>query len=223
MMYTKADAEKAVKEAFGKTLFFEGAGCAERGDVENCRIRTAFKNDKGQGFYLELSGFEVTKKSMWARHFVNAGCVDYCYELPEETTSFEDEKARHDIEHRHFEYSKAGILEFVNRECGCSFEQIIILDMFDDYRVHKLNGGVNFMEDFEYNPVKAAAARKAFDEIDMEIRHRMCERYSQISLVKVGEDYIKVRCYASDEKMIAAGLDPDNRFITVNIGGRENA
>ena len=27
-----------------KTLYFEGAGCVPRNDVENCRIRTAFTN-----------------------------------------------------------------------------------------------------------------------------------------------------------------------------------
>lgn len=216
-MYTKADAEKAAK-----TLFFEGAGCVERGDIENCRIRTAFRNDKGAAFYLELSGFEVTKKSpAYMREYVNAGFVDYCYELLGD--GFKDENARRGIEHRHFEYSKAGILEFVNRECGCSFDRIIITDMFDGYVVHKLNGGVNFMEDFEYNPKKAMAARMAFDEIDLEIKKRLGARYSQISLVKVGADFIQVRCYASDEKMRAAYLDPNERYFMVKIGGCENA
>lgn len=218
-MYTKADAEKAVKEVFGKTLFFEGAGCAECGDVENCRIRTAFHNDKGQSFYLELLGFTYAAGKAPAAYatYTNAGFVDYCYQV-----TADGEKLRADIEKRNFEYSKAGILEFVNRECGCSFEQIIVTDAFDDYRVHKLNG-FNFMEDFEYNPAKAASAREAFNEIDMEIRRKMGARYSQISLVKVGEDYIKVRCYASEKQMREAGLDPDNRYIKVKLGGRKNA
>lgn len=200
-----------------KTLFFEGAGCVERGDVENCRIRTAFHNDKGQSFYLELSGVHYAAGKAPAAYatYTNAGFVNHCYEMPE--NGFDNKNVGRDIEHRCFEYSKDEILKFVNRECGCSFDRIIITDMFDGYMVHKLNGGVNFMEAFEYNPAKAAAAREAFDKIDIEIRRKMGERYSQISLLEVGEDYIKVRCYASNEKMRAAGLDPDNRYFTIGI------
>ena len=48
-----------------KTLYFEGAGCSgtKRNDVENCRIRTAFHNDKGESIYLELTSCEVSKHS----------------------------------------------------------------------------------------------------------------------------------------------------------------
>lgn len=215
-MYTKADAEKEVQ-----TLFFEGAGCVARGDVENCRIRTAFRNDDGKAFYLEMTGFGVTKNSpAYMREYAVAGFVDYCYEIL--GNGFKNENVCRGIEHRCFEYSKAGILEFVNRECGCSFDRIIITDMFDGYMVHKPNGGVNFMEDFDYNPQKSVAARMAFDEIDLEMKRRLGSRYSQISLVKVGADFIQVRCYASDEKMRAAHLDPNERYFTVKIGGCEN-
>ena len=44
-----------------KVLFFEGAGTVERGEVANCRIRTAFINDEGEKCYVELSGNEVHK------------------------------------------------------------------------------------------------------------------------------------------------------------------
>jgi len=36
-----------------KPLFFEGAGCVERGELENCRIRTAFTNDKGVIYVID--------------------------------------------------------------------------------------------------------------------------------------------------------------------------
>ena len=207
-LYTQADAEKAVK-----VLFFEGAGLAERGDVENCRIRTAFKNDKGERFYLELSGMEVTHKSPERfKKYRNAGFVDYCYQLGED-----DEKIRFDIEKKEYEYSKAGILDFVNTELGCSFTDIVIADMFYGYRVHKDGGGYNFMEDHNFDHEKATRARNAYNEIDMKIRKQLGEKWSKISLHEVGEDSILVRCYASDKSMRDHGMDPDNRFITVNF------
>lgn len=37
-----------------KTLYFEGAGCVDYNNVGNCRIRTAFTNDKNEKFTLNL-------------------------------------------------------------------------------------------------------------------------------------------------------------------------
>lgn len=207
-MYTQADVKKAVK-----VLFFEGAGCAERGDAENCRIRTAFTNDEGERFYLELSGMEVTPKSPERfKKYLNAGFVDYCYQLGED-----GEKIRSDIEKREYEYSKAGILDFVNTELGCSFTEIVIADMFYGYRVHKDGGGYNFMEDHDWNVEKAHAARKAYFDLDMKIRKQLGEKYSKISLWEIGFDTITVRCYASEKSMRDHGMDPENRLITVEI------
>lgn len=207
-IYTQADAEKAVK-----VLFFEGAGCAERGDLENCRIRTAFRNDEGKAFYLELSGFEKHKWTPdYLKHFENVGHIDYCYELGKD-----GEKLRADIERKNFEYSRQSILDFVNREMGCSFTDIVITDMFYGYRVHKDGGGYNFMEDHDWNVEKAHAARQAYFDLDMKIRKQLGEKYSKISLWEIGSDSITVKCYASDKSMLAHGMDPKNRFITVEI------
>ena len=207
-MYTQADVKKAVK-----VLFFEGAGCAERGDLENCRIRTAFRNDEGKAFYLEPSGIEPYKKVPdRLKYFKNIGFVDYCYELGND-----GEKIRFDVEKQNFEYSKQSVLDFVNREMGCSFTDIVITDMFYGYRVHKDGGGYNFMEDHDWNVEKAHAVRQAFFNIDMKIRKQLGEKYSKISLWEIGTDTITVRCYASDKSMRDHGMDPDNRFITVEF------
>jgi hypothetical protein len=207
-MYTQEDAKKAVK-----VLFFEGAGCAERGDLENCRIRTAFRNDEGKAFYLELSGFEKHKWTPdYLKHFENVGHIDYCYELGKD-----GEKLRADIEKKNFEYSRQSILDFVNCGMGCSFTDIVITDMFYGYRVHKDGGGYNFMEDHDWNVEKAHAARQAFFDIDMKIRKQLGEKYSKISLWEIGSDSITVKCYASDKSMLDHGMDPKNRFITVEF------
>jgi hypothetical protein len=224
-LYTKADAEKAVK-----VLFFEGAGCAERGDVENCRIRTAFTNDEGKGIYLELCGMEVNHKSpeRWKK-YLNAGFVDYCHYTEQEQIErihsgtgkvyYEYQyKTIKEIENGlNFEYSKQGILNFVNENLNCSFDEIKILDSFDGYRVHKDGGGYNFIEDFEYKPEIASARRNAYNKIDMQIREQLCEKYSKISLHDMNDESITVRVYASDQSMQAHGMDPKQRKITVQL------
>lgn len=55
-----------------KTLYFEGAGCVPCGEVENCRIRTAFRDADGRAIYLEITSIEVTKHtSKMYKHFRN--------------------------------------------------------------------------------------------------------------------------------------------------------
>lgn len=152
-----------------KRLFFEGAGCVPRGDVENCRIRTAFINDDGDTVYLELSGFETNKytQKMFSQ-FENVAFVDHCY-----IHSDGDSIRRYDLGKVKFEYCKEEILNFVNGYLHCSFEKIIITDEFDGYRVHKDRGGYNLMDDFSYNPVRAEKARQAFNKIDMQVREQL--------------------------------------------------
>lgn len=215
-----------MSDAGKKVLWFEGAGNVPRGPVENCRIRTAFQNDAGSLFYLELSGMEVTKHTPdRLRHFNNVGFVDHCYYI---RLSKDDENYnRHDIERRtNFEYSKAGILNLVNTELGCSFDEIRVADSFFGYRVHKdgpHKGDYrhNFMEDHIFDERKAAAARAAFHRADMDIREKLGEKWSKISLAEVGDSAITVHCYASDESMRKHGMDPAERRITVpfEVGG----
>ena len=209
-LYTKADAENAAK-----VLFFEGAGCVERGDVENCRIRTAFTTNDGKQVYLELWGVEVNDRTPAKyKQYKNVGLVDYC--IYSENGS-EEKHYDFDIETRSFEYSKQGILNFVNLFLDCNFTDIKILDEFDCYFVHKGNGGYNFIEDYTHNENRSQSARKAFYNLDMEIRKKMGEEYSQIRLINVEDNSITVQCYSSNEKMLACGMDPKQREITVQI------
>lgn len=206
MLYTEKEINEAVK-----VLYFEGAGCVPRGDVENCRIRTSFLNDEGKQFYLELSSFDVTKHTAKRyKGFTNVTVIDYCYEV-----DAEGEKLRIDTERKEFEYTKANILEYVNKQLGCSFTEIKILDIFDGYHVHKDGGGYNLIEDYTYNESRSNAAREAFNKVDMEIREKLHEKYSKISLVSIEDDGVTVRCYASDNSMIAHGMDPKQRVLKV--------
>lgn len=207
-----------------KVLWFEGAGCVERGNVENCRIRTAFTNDEGSILYLELSGMEVTKHtSDTLKNFRNVGFIDHCHYI--RIGNGDRDGSLHDCERKvHFEYCKKGILEFVNEYLRCSFDEIRVTDMFYGYHVHRhpaVNGmRYNIMEDFVFDEEKAAAARNAFNAIDMDIRSRLGERYSKITLSSIGSDSITVRCYASAESMRKHGMNPEQREIEVKFHKR---
>ncbi len=106
-----------------KTLYFEGAGCVPRGEVENCRIRTAFHHYNGRGIYVEIIGNDVPKgkRSVMPYWAVNikeyAGIVTDCF--------FTDDHKYFNT-HTVFEYTKKNILDFVN-SLGGDFEEVVIL------------------------------------------------------------------------------------------------
>lgn len=140
---------------------FEGAGCVPRGELENCRIRTAFTNDEGKRIYLEITGDEAGKHTPERlRVFECAAHVWHCFECTDETPNHDCEAHRvldpqgKPFERYNFEYSRAGILEFVNKHLHCSFEDIAICDGFipGAYRVHgDRHGERNLMENYTRN------------------------------------------------------------------------
>ncbi len=146
-----------------KILYFEGAGWADADtskatDVGNCRIRTAFRNDKGEAIYLELTSCEVSKHSAPSlEKYTFAGFVDSCHYI-----LGDDDENKHCIHHRNsktFEYTKANILKFVN-SLGCSFSEVVILPDLAGYRVFKDGGGHNFGDEFIFNAENTARAEE---------------------------------------------------------------
>ena len=141
-----------------KVLYFEGAGCVPRGEVENCRIRTAFHNDKGEAIYLEITGFEVTKNSRPSlKKYTNAGFIDFCFYI-----KGDDDANKHVIKgmrDKDFEYTKAEILNIVN-SLGCSFDEVVILPDLAGYRVHGDHGQYNFGDEFKFNAELTARAEE---------------------------------------------------------------
>lgn len=198
MYYTKEQANEAV------TLFFEGAGCASRGDVENCRIRTAFKTEAGEAIYLELCGFEKDGQ--------NVGYVLDCRDAETGEDNREIEKAR-------YPYSKQGIVDFINTTFGCNFDSIFITDRFCLYTPLKPGGGYFMQEDYSFNIEQSQARRAAYNRMDAYMRDIHDSQYSVISIDKISENSVTVRCYSSNEKMKKAGLDPTKRFTKIYVEG----
>lgn len=175
-----------------KILFFEGAGCVPCGDVENCRIRTAFRNKKGAAIYLELTGMEKQYKKFhnsgdFELHtYYIQGFVSHCHYITEDL----DDYSTHDVlpelraaQKLDYEYSKTGILSFVNNVLDGNFDEIKVGDVFDGYQVHQsdfnLFGGRKkifktwydkyfLMEDFLelYVPELSEARREVFKKYD---------------------------------------------------------
>lgn len=156
-----------------KVLYFEGAGCEgnQVNDVENCRIRTAFMNDKGEKIFLELSTrYTNFKKEKEPEYLSVSFCyyisdepeVDDCNEgrfLPKDLLTILSDK----------KYSKKNILEFVNQYCKCSFDRIEVLSDLAGYRAfsdnRNINKGYNFMNDFINIPARTKVREKIYNEI----------------------------------------------------------
>ena len=155
-----------------KTLYCEGAGCEGNNvnDVDNCRIRTAFRTADGREFYLELlSGCENYRrheappggtKKKWNHDyyvtFPNMIIVDFCFEL--HNGNGDCNANRHPIERKMtgLAYTKANILKLVNDNLGCSFDDVIVLPWLSGYRVHSGNPKrkYNLMDDFTDIPAR---------------------------------------------------------------------
>lgn len=127
-----------------KILWFEGAGMSGTGQpVGNCRIRTVFRNDAGTMYYLELHGDEWTKE--WRKFYKDAreykdepcfGWVGHCHEITDDPEIDDCNESRHEIEDQiyfHFHWTYEGILDVVNNQLGCSFDEIRIAPEFSGY------------------------------------------------------------------------------------------
>ena len=141
-----------------KILNFEGAGCVPRGELSNCRIRTAFTNNAGQRIYLEVLGFErdghcwceENSPATWkyvgyvdCAHYITDGDDDDCNE---HRCSCDRDAC--------FEYTHEALLEFVNSEFDCNFNMVRICERLDGYHVFPENRKCKeftYGDEFEYD------------------------------------------------------------------------
>lgn len=172
-----------------KVLFFEGAGNVERGEVANCRIRTAFINDKGEKCYVELSGNGIHKynrsyyptfkigdavMSVWSASIINKD-DDF-----EHMTKLEDKKGN-------TLYTYANILKYVNDTFNCSFTSVKVLNYPSAYRVFGKHNTINYMNDYKHDEQLEAQHKKVlnyFKEID---KKELNKKYSNLSYIKNGK------------------------------------
>lgn len=116
-----------------KTLILEGAGIDWKETGLNHRIRTRIKNNAGRIIYFEMTGSEQSKynSNPWAY----TGFVSHCFfdDVAEDAkNNYSKELVK--IEHEKCEYTKEGILKFINKHLNCDFDDLSIKD---DVSVHE--------------------------------------------------------------------------------------
>lgn len=199
-----------------KTLLFEGAGmdiCEKGSDVENYRIRTAFINNDGDKIYLELGGniqnCKSAKRFGWYTH------IDHAFNISE---SADENISRINLNNTFFKgYSKEDLTKYINENFNCNFDTIEVLDYMEGYRVHGGRGEYNLMDNHKINRNRTIARNEAYNKIDKEIREKLGEKYSKISLLSMNEDSITIRCHTYEKDLHKIGMDKDNRELKIQV------
>ncbi|HFL2524753.1 TPA: hypothetical protein ACG3IY_001219 [Clostridioides difficile] len=200
-----------------KILLFEGAAMniyEEGSDVGNYRIRTAFINDNGDKIYLELGGnlqnCKTSKRFGWYTH------IDHCFNI---SVSNDENVSRIKLNNTFFKgYSKRDLTNYINENLNCKFDTIEVLDWMEGYRVHGKNRNeFNLMDDHKLNRKRTIARNKAYEKIDKEIREKLGEKYSKISLDSMDEDSITIRCYTYKKDLYKIGMSDDNRLLKIQV------
>ena len=200
-----------------RILYFEGAGCVPRGEVENCRIRTAYRNKFGEIVYLEMLStntayeFETDKNGNRKKKEINGafGHIDFCHktiiEQDENGNSVWSDcnkyrysyplRARDNVNYN-FEYTKAGILEMVNTYFDGDFDEVVILPDLAGYRVHadkynRVDCPYNLMDDFVYDEARTKQAKKIKQYFYDFEKNVLGKRYPNFSIYFEG-DILKV-------------------------------
>lgn len=200
-----------------KVLYFEGAGMDfkenEFSNVGNYRIRTAFTNNDGIKYYIEMgrsprytktkSG-KLQKVSDWALR------IDHLFIYEDGNTN-----EKHEIKTdwkiiSQLDYTKESITVWINQNLNCNFDTIEVLDMFHGYRVHGDNGMYNLIDYHNINHELATKRREAYNELDMEYRRLTGNKYSVIGLKAMDDNSITVSCHASEQRL---GINPRVKTI----------
>ena len=208
-----------------KTLFFEGAGCVPRGEVANCRIRTAFTNNDGKKIYIEFTSYEVTKEDhrRYKRYFeyeegTAIGFCDYCHYITDDPNIDDCNESCLPCErNKPFIYTYEGILKFVNENCNASYDKIVVLDNLAGYRVHNNNGKYNtsecynFSDKFVYDEELTKRRIEKVAELEKHFTEIFNQRYDNTSYY-IENNALTVCINVEESKRIAAGYT-DRKFI----------
>lgn len=110
-------------ETLGNKLVFVGMGMTYSGDdVGNYRIRTEFKNAGGLQFFIELSSAGSDSNPKWAMvHHAIYRELTFLLGEPKEVSHDNYKNLEYNSS---VVYTKESILEFINKNFGCSFKEM---------------------------------------------------------------------------------------------------
>lgn len=213
-----------------KTLYFEGAGCVHaygNSDVENCRIRTAFKTDSGKMVYLEMLCNQVTKYNYQYQAYEGykmgdcIGWVDSCHYITDDPEIDDCNASRTGFEHTKFLFTKANILQFINEKLNCSFDEVVILNELTGYRVFKdtmklygTSAYYNFGDEFQYDDEKTIKRLTKMKELKAYFEQFMQYDNSSYWVDDNGDLVVRINTYDSVFKQ----MKYKERQFTVKIG-----
>lgn len=177
-----------------KILYFESAGMegTQRNDVENCRIRTAFTNNEGKKIYLELGGNEISKYNKQYDQYKDFEIgtaimhIDFCFYITDDPEIDDCNKSRITLDEnmKLILYTKKNILNLVNENLNCSFEEVVILPWLSGYYVHsgshtRTSKDYNMMDDFKYNPKRTEERRRIYNEVATEYFDKIYKKHAE--------------------------------------------
>lgn len=215
-----------------KTLYFEGAGSTgANGDYNglNCRIRTAFHNDKGKMIYLEVGGGHPNKYMLkeakkekiklpetymyihFAFYITDNPEIDDCNENQIKTIDYK--------EMLKISYTLENIRDFINKYFNCSFDEAVILDNLAGYKVfadytpncYGTSKEYNFGDCFEYDKELTEKRIAKVNEMKEHFCKLFNKKYDNTSYW-IEDRKLKVCINVEEEKRIAAGY-PERQFV----------
>lgn len=205
-----------------KTLYFEGAGwdgANEEYNGLNCRIRTAFHNDNGDMFYLELNGCHPNKYQLQdaKKRKITLPTtylyVDFAFRITDDLTIDDCNEGRiRTIDYKEMlkiPYTLENIRDFVNRYFNTSFDEVVILDDLAGYRVFadyaqedcETSKEYNFGDCFDYD---AELTEKRITKVK-----ELQEHFKQI----FNQEYDNTGYYIKDGKLtVCINVDEQKRL-----------
>lgn len=215
-----------------KTLYFEGAGldsCKSEYNGINCRIRTAFHDNKNRMICLELWGCHPNKAQLQKAKLHNIELpntylyVDHVYYITDDLTIDDCDSNR--IKTIPFEemikipYTLENIKSFINKHFKSNFDEVVVLDDLAGYRVFTgINSNTskkyNFGDCFDYDEELTEKRKKKVLELSEQFKRIFNQKYDNTSFY-IENDALTVCINVPEDQRVKAGYI--DRVFTVDV------
>jgi|LSQX01.3.fsa_nt_gb hypothetical protein len=198
-----------------RVLYFEGAGWegadSSKNTIGNCRIRTAFTNNKGEKIYLEMGASTVYNKKTVVKYGL---CVDHLFNITGDDQDINKNFIPIDYQdlRENYSYTTEDITRWINENLDCDFDTIMALPWLSGYRVHAEGGGYNLADNFVFDE-ELFNRRKKVENYFNEIEKSGGKKYPNFSLWvdETEEDVLHLlRCFNGYNKHWEINVGTDN-------------
>lgn len=214
-----------------KVLYFEGAGwdgANEDYNGLNCRIRTAFHDNKGNMIFLELQGchpnqYQLKKYGNLPKTYLRCDSAHFITDDPEIDDCNQSRIKTPDYgDMLKISYTLENIRDFVNKHFDSSFDEVVILNDLAGYRVfadrkrigYKKSDQYNFGDCFEYDAELTERRIAKVAELKEYFKKLFNQKYDNTSYY-IENGKLTVFISVEESKRIAAGYQ--ERKFTVEV------